>query len=1041
MAMKKLRDFLHIVCIFIVFSFFFFQSDVYALTGITDDLAEIITYPSSGEYAGEEPLGGVDTDYWNGWQYNISGDYIKLLKYEGDSVNIVVPASISINGIAYKTKIDFAGTYGDYFVPEKTESFQVEKGVSAGNISFLFNNCTSLKSVDISGLDTSSVVNLNGVFYNCPLLKSVDISALDTSRVENVSWLFGSSGIESMDLSSLELSNIRDFSQMFSGCLDLKEVRLGSKSISKVENASYMFAACSSLANLDLGSIIITGNINSEGMLSGCNLLDHITAPVISGSAVIKLPSVFSDAKGNAVSALTQNTAASCLVKDFGFHIHNEDFTMTVGESRNLKATDLTENGERKTVHWKSSDPETVRINETSGRARALKPGEVTITAVSADGTLQDTCLVRAYPQNEIVTDNYWNVLTLIYTNISDAANNYYDTFNDSDVQIIEDRVTRILPYTVQYMSEGRMKISNVDVEIIDTPVTSVTGLSANLTVGPGKDIDFDRCLENNNYDLVVIYAPLLKHPLNGSYYEGGWQGLGGDYYTYKGQRIYRVIINVARSLHAGEQTLSYKGRLFDSSIAVLIHEMLHDIETNSSSMGVSGYESVHSATDNGYDNTYDFLDFYSDLMSDTLKSGKKGFSEVSFQLTHAKKSIADDYSVKGITLKTNRLSLEIGATAEIEAVITPETAEVKDIIWKSLQPDIVEIENGKVRAIRKGKAVIEAKTVDGGYTAYCTVFVSCDDKLYLALNQKTDLNTVFEELFGTTFQKYAVSSEIKGAAVVSAKGVMTAKKAATVTVTGLEKEGKGWTEKSDTGVEFELFKPEIKQKQVELLRVGAVYQLNENITGVEEPTGWTSSNEKMVSVYQNDTGTWMAVGKKTGNVRITAFYGEGSQAAKYQYSIKVTVPKLNKSKVSLLTGGMLKLSLSNIKQEADWSCTPGKLTLKETGDLYNKKAEFEAKECGEAVITANIDGVDYRCYVEVKEPVLRIQQVKLKTGKKKKITLSNTKIKTVDWKSEKEEIAMVDDNGVITGIGVGETVIYTETGGKHNSCKVIVSP
>ena len=51
------------------------------------------------------------------------------------------------------------------------------------NMEELFNGCTSLQSVNLSGINTSNVTMMGGLFYNCKSLKSVDVSGFDTSSL------------------------------------------------------------------------------------------------------------------------------------------------------------------------------------------------------------------------------------------------------------------------------------------------------------------------------------------------------------------------------------------------------------------------------------------------------------------------------------------------------------------------------------------------------------------------------------------------------------------------------------------------------------------------------------------------------------------------------------------------------------------------------------------------------------------------------------------------------------------------------------------
>ncbi|MDE6699647.1 MAG: DUF285 domain-containing protein [Acetatifactor sp.] len=68
------------------------------------------------------------------------------------------------------------------------------------NISYMFYECSNLKSVDVSSFNTDCVTDMSSMFYGCSSLKSVDMSGWDTSRVTNMYSMFsGCSGLTSVD--------------------------------------------------------------------------------------------------------------------------------------------------------------------------------------------------------------------------------------------------------------------------------------------------------------------------------------------------------------------------------------------------------------------------------------------------------------------------------------------------------------------------------------------------------------------------------------------------------------------------------------------------------------------------------------------------------------------------------------------------------------------------------------------------------------------------------------------------------------------------
>ena len=149
------------------------------------------------------------------------------------------------------------------------------------DMSFMFYGCSKLSSLDLSSFDTSKVTSMGSMFYGCSKLASLDLSSLDTSSVTSMSSMFsGCSSLKSLDLSSLDTSSVTDMSSMFRGCSKLVELNLSSLDTSKVKEGSRseggmssMFSGCSSLVSLDLSSFDTSNVTGMGGMFSGCSKL------------------------------------------------------------------------------------------------------------------------------------------------------------------------------------------------------------------------------------------------------------------------------------------------------------------------------------------------------------------------------------------------------------------------------------------------------------------------------------------------------------------------------------------------------------------------------------------------------------------------------------------------------------------------------------------------------------------------------------------------------------------------------------------------
>ena len=118
-----------------------------------------------------------------------------------------------------------------------------------------FNGCSSLTSLDLSSLNTSNVTEMSYVFGDCSSLTSLDLRNFDTSNVTKMYMLFsGCSSLTSVDLSSFNTSNVTDMRYVFSGCSSLTSLDLRNFDTSSVSQMYGMFRNCSNLNKLYLSN-------------------------------------------------------------------------------------------------------------------------------------------------------------------------------------------------------------------------------------------------------------------------------------------------------------------------------------------------------------------------------------------------------------------------------------------------------------------------------------------------------------------------------------------------------------------------------------------------------------------------------------------------------------------------------------------------------------------------------------------------------------------------------------------------------------------
>ena len=102
----------------------------------------------------------------------------------------------------------------------------------------LFENITDgVKSLDLSGWDTSNASNIEQMFRYCKSIESLDLSGWNTSNVKNMSWVFcGCYNLKSLDLSGWDTSNVIHIDWSFCDCVNLKSLDLSDWDTYKVVN-------------------------------------------------------------------------------------------------------------------------------------------------------------------------------------------------------------------------------------------------------------------------------------------------------------------------------------------------------------------------------------------------------------------------------------------------------------------------------------------------------------------------------------------------------------------------------------------------------------------------------------------------------------------------------------------------------------------------------------------------------------------------------------------------------------------------------------
>lgn len=162
----------------------------------------------------------------------------------------------------------------------------------------MFSGCTSLKTVDFSNLDASSVNDMSNMFYGCSSLTTVNLNVLNMNMVVNASSMFeGCSSLAELDMSNFTMSP--EASYMFKDCSSLARLNMY-KFDSSSGNIEGMFSGCSSLASVEFKTDSYGLNWNTkylDDLFLNCNSLESVTLDLdeysVNSSEVTSTASMF----------------------------------------------------------------------------------------------------------------------------------------------------------------------------------------------------------------------------------------------------------------------------------------------------------------------------------------------------------------------------------------------------------------------------------------------------------------------------------------------------------------------------------------------------------------------------------------------------------------------------------------------------------------------------------------------------------------------------------------------------------------------------
>lgn len=416
--------------------------------------------------------------------------------------------------------------------------------------------------------------------------------------------------------------------------------------------------------------------------------------------------------------------------------------------------------------------------------------------------------------------------------------------------------------------------------------------------------------------------------------------------------------------------------------------------------------------------------------------------------------------AVNGVSLDLESKEMYVGENYRMTYLVSPADASNVEVVWSTTNSSIVTVDStGMVSAKGVGQAELMIKTVDGAYMDMCTIVVKQKPtEVKVAVNNLTmnageyfymdaivtPANASKEGLvweisdtsIATIAQNGRITAKAAGKAVVMVKTDNGSTSFCTLTVlqavTGLEINPKKVS--IDVGDKFSLapkFIPETAS--------------NTNVT-------WESSDEDVASVNQFGD----VVGRQGGVAVIECRTDDGGYNAYCIVTVdeKVTELVIDPEQYKLGLGKTYKLvatvtNASASNKEIEWYSSDDSIVE------VDSKGRIKGISLGYATITAvAMDGSDAEatCEVRVVSEVtgmsMNTTSITLIQGNTYKLEAdvrpASATYNTPSWETTDENIALVDDDGVITAIGPGTawvTARARDNSGKYCKCYVTVIP
>ena len=501
-------------------------------------------------------------------------------------------------------------------------------------------------------------------------------------------------------------------------------VSLNSTSMELVEGTTQTLIATVSPSNADNQKVIWSSSNSSVATVT-----DGVVTAIKAGTATITVKT-----DEGAKTATCNVTVVAKKIPVTSVSLDQTKIELTEGDELTLTATVKPHDATNKNVSWSSSNSSVATV--TDGVVTAIKAGTATITVKTVDGAKTATCKVTVVAKEIPVTSvsldqtkielTEGDELTLTATVKPDEAANKNVSWSSSNSS-----VATVTDGVVTAIKAGTATITVRTDDGNKTATCEVTVKAKSISV---ESVSLDKTsVELTEGDETTLRATVK--PDNASNKGVTWSSSNKAVATVADGKVTAIkagTTTITVTTDDGNMTATCKVTVRAKSISVeSVSLNMNSIELyegdgitlratvkpdNATNKGVT-WSSSNKAVATVADGKVTAIKAGTTTITVTTDDGNK---TATCTVTVSSTSVP----VESISLDKTYIEIKPGEEVSLKATIYPSNATNQKLIWSSSDKTVAKVSDGRITALKTGKAVITVMSEDGNISASCNIKV-----------------------------------------------------------------------------------------------------------------------------------------------------------------------------------------------------------------------------------------------------------------------------------------------------------------------------